>query len=62
MKLASTDLQIGQAQSLISIQAECGRSEAMLLLRKRAAECNQPLVDVARDIMAHRIRFDPPAR
>jgi hypothetical protein len=62
MKLASQDLQLGQAQSLISIQADCSRMQAMLLLRQHAAAAHEPLIDVAVAVLAHRIRFDSPLR
>ena len=60
MKLASTDLQVGQAQSFVSIQADCSRAEAMLLLRRRGSEREEPLIDVARAVLCRRIRFEPP--
>lgn len=51
--------EVHQATGVISVQAAIGLTEALLLLRAHAYATERPLVDAARDVLAHRLRFAP---
>jgi GAF domain len=50
--------EVHQATGMISVQAEVGLTEALLLLRARAFADERPILEVARDVVARRLRFD----
>lgn len=49
---------IHQATGFVSVKASVGMPEALLLLRAHAFAADQPLIDVARDVLAGRRRID----
>jgi hypothetical protein len=51
--------EVHQATGMISVQATVGLVEALLLLRARAYSTEQSVVEVARDVVATTVRFDP---
>ena len=50
--------EVHQATGMISMQAATGLTEALLLLRAHAFANERPILDVARDVVLRRIRFD----
>lgn len=52
--------EIHQATGMITMQASVGALEALLLLRARAFSTSRPVLDVARDVVSRRLRFDMP--
>lgn len=50
--------EVHQATGMIAVQATVGMAEALLLLRGHAFGSGRPLLDVARDVVARRLRFD----
>lgn len=57
---ASTDYraEIHQASGMISVQMAIGVADALVVLRARAYVDGRPLLDVARDVVHRRLRFD----
>jgi hypothetical protein len=61
------DLEVGtnfqfvvhQASGIVAVQLGVGVAEAMLRLRAHAFSTGRLVADVARDVVAHRLRFDP---
>jgi hypothetical protein len=51
--------EIHQATGMITVQAAVGLTEALLLLRAYAYSSERPLIDVAKDVVARRLRFAP---
>ena len=51
--------EVHQATGMISVQAAVGLTEALLLLRAHAFAQDRPIVEVARDVVLRRVRFDP---
>ncbi len=49
--------QVHQATGMVTVQADVGLAQALLMLRARAFATRIPLVDVARDVVEGRIRF-----
>ena len=49
--------EVHQATGMISVQTAVGLTEALLLLRARAFSAERSLVDLARDVIARRMRF-----
>ena len=49
---------IAQAQGMVSVQAECSMSEALLLMVAYAQDQAQSVADVAEDVLGRRIRFE----
>jgi hypothetical protein len=43
---------------MISVQASVTLTEALLLLRAHAYTSERPILDVARDVVERRLRFD----
>lgn len=51
--------EIHQATGMIAVQALVGLSEALLLMRAHAFATSRAVQDVARDVLARRLRFEP---
>ena len=51
--------QLHQATGMVSAQLEVGVEEAFTRLRARAFAARQPLAELAADVVARRVRFDP---
>ncbi|MEV0617435.1 GAF and ANTAR domain-containing protein [Nonomuraea sp. NPDC050404] len=51
--------QIHQASGIVAIQADCTVEQALLRLRAYALAADEPLTEVARRVVAHRLRFSP---
>ena len=51
--------EIHQATGVIAVQASTGLTDALLMLRAHAYSSDRPILDVARDVMAETLRFDP---
>ncbi|GAA1625152.1 GAF domain-containing protein [Kribbella alba] len=51
--------EIHEATGMITVQAAVGLTEALLLLQAHAYSSERPLIDVARDVVARRLRFQP---
>jgi hypothetical protein len=51
--------EVHQATGYLSVQASVGLTKALLLLRARAFASDRPLLEVARDVLAGRIRLAP---
>ncbi|WP_377322786.1 GAF and ANTAR domain-containing protein [Pimelobacter simplex] len=51
--------EIHQATGFLSVKASVGMSEAMLLLRAHAFAADRSLLEVARDVLAGRLRIHP---
>lgn len=49
--------EVHQATGMISVQAEVGLAEALLLLKGHAFTTGRPVLDVARDVIDRRVRF-----
>jgi ANTAR domain len=49
--------EVHQATGMVSVQAEVGLAEALVLLRARAFAEGRPLGDVARDVLAGAVDF-----
>jgi GAF domain-containing protein len=54
---SSYQLQVHQATGVVQVQLGVPTEEAFLLLRARAFALGRPLVDVATDVVARRLRF-----
>lgn len=54
--------EIHQATGMISVQALVGLTEAFLLLRAHSFSAERSILDVARDVVARRLRFPPEGR
>lgn len=50
--------EVHQATGMISVQASVTLTEALLLLRAHAYTSERPILDVARDVVERRLRFD----
>ena len=50
-------LQVHQATGIVQVQLGVATEEAFLMLRARAFALGRPLVDVATDVVARRLRF-----
>ena len=55
--LSAYQLQIHQATGIVQVQLDVPTEEAFLMLRARAFALGRPLVDVATDVVARRLRF-----
>ena len=51
--------QVHQATGMISAQLGVGMEDAFARLRARAFAAQRPLAELAADVVAHRVRFDP---
>jgi hypothetical protein len=51
--------EIHQATGMITVQAAVGLAEALLLLQAHAYSSERPLIEVAKDVVARRLRFPP---
>ncbi len=51
--------EVHQATGMISVQAAVSLFDALLLLRARAYHGDRSILDVARDVVARRLRFPP---
>jgi hypothetical protein len=51
--------EIHQATGMITVQAAVGLAEALLLLQAHAYSSERPLIEVAKDVVARRLRFRP---
>lgn len=51
--------EVHQATGYLSVQASIGLTEALLLLRAHAFASERPLLQVARDVLAGRLRIQP---
>ncbi len=51
--------EIHQATGFLSVKASVGMTEALLLLRAHAFAADRSLLDVARDVLAGRLRIHP---
>lgn len=51
--------EIHQATGMIGVQAAVGLANALLLLRGHAFAAERSVLEVARDVVARRLRFDP---
>ncbi len=49
-----------QATGMVSVQASVDLNEALLMLRARAFADARPALEVAQDVTARRLRFNPP--
>lgn len=56
---AADRAEIHQATGMISAQAEVTLVEALLLLRARAYSTERTMLEVSRDVIDRRLRFDP---
>ena len=56
--LASNRAEVHQASGMISVQLGLGVADALVRLRARAYADDRPLVDVAREVVERRLRFD----
>ena len=54
---SSYQLQVHQATGIVQLQLGVPTDEAFLMLRARAFALGRPLVDVATDVVARRLRF-----
>lgn len=59
VSLVDDRAEVHQATGMISVQAMLSLAEALVLLRARAYASERPLLDVARDVIARTLRFDP---
>lgn len=50
---------VHQSTGMIAIQAAVGLAEALLILRARAFAENRSILDIARDVVARRLKFHP---
>jgi hypothetical protein len=48
-----------QAAGMVSVQADCTFEEAVELMERRARDTDRTRRDIADDVIARRIRFDP---
>jgi hypothetical protein len=48
-----------QAAGMVSVQADCTVDEALELMERRARDTNRTRRDIAEEVVARRIRFDP---
>ena len=55
--LSGSRAEVHQAAGMVSVQVGVSVAEALLLLRARAYADERPLMDVARDVVARRMRF-----
>jgi hypothetical protein len=51
--------EVHQATGMITVQARVGLTEALLLLQGYAYGSGRPVLDVAKDVVARRLRFSP---
>ncbi|NEA34435.1 GAF domain-containing protein [Streptomyces sp. SID13031] len=58
-EVAESRREIHQATGMITIQAAVGLAEALLLLQAHAFGSERPLLEVAKDVVARRLRFGP---
>lgn len=56
----ATRAPVHQATGMIAVQANVTPTQAMLLLRARAYAEDRPIHEVASDVLARLLRFDPP--
>lgn len=52
--------EVHQATGMVSVQASVDLNEALSMLRARAFADARPALEVAQDVTARRLRFDPP--
>jgi AmiR/NasT family two-component response regulator len=50
---------VHEATGMVSVQLQVGIEEALAILRAHAWASGRPLVGVAADVVARRLRFDP---
>ncbi|WP_460863920.1 ANTAR domain-containing protein [Rhodococcus aerolatus] len=53
------DHEVHQATGVVLVQLDCSAAQAYVRLRARAYAEGRPLGDLARDVVAHRVRFRP---
>jgi hypothetical protein len=58
-EVADSHREVHQATGVISVQAEVGLEEALLLLRARAYAGERSLLELAKDVVALRVTFHP---
>jgi hypothetical protein len=51
--------EVHQATGMVSVQATTALAEALVLLRAHAYAAERPMLDVARDVLSRKLRFDP---
>jgi hypothetical protein len=51
--------EVHQATGMVSVQSATGLGEALVLLRAHAYAAERPMLDVARDVLTRKLRFDP---
>ena len=51
--------EVHQATGMIAAQTRAGLAEALLRLQAHAYSSERPLIDVAKDVVARRLRFTP---
>lgn len=51
-------VEVNQAAGMISVQIACSVAEALVRLRAFALRAERPIVEVARDVVERRLRFD----
>lgn len=51
--------EVHQATGIVSVQAGTGLADALVRLRAHAYAAERPIIDVARDVVSHTLRFDP---
>ena len=56
--LASNRAEVHQASGMIAVQLGLGVADALVRIRARAYADDRPLVDVAREVVERRLRFD----
>lgn len=54
---ASYHLEVHQATGMVQVQLDVGPEVALVMLRARAFSLGRPVVDVAREVVARRLRF-----
>ena len=49
---------VAQASGMVSVQADCGPSHAIVLMRARAEQTDRTLEQIATAVIAREIRFE----
>jgi hypothetical protein len=55
----TNELQVHQATGMVQVQLGVSTEQAFVLLRARAFAAGRPLVELASDVVARRVRFSP---
>ena len=58
-RLIEDRAEVHQATGMISVQAGLGLAAALVLLRAHSYAAERPILDVAREVIARTLRFDP---